>query len=150
MKETGVRSLGGEDLLEKEMATHSSILAQKIPWTEEPVRLYGPWGWTRLSDFTFTFHLEPSAYFEQGWTQLAYISICSVGEGIPVSFQGPREISALGTSEIRSQKDFIFPTPSIYHTSVSMTSPSPEWSLELSCLLSAVVLFLRGKLAKRG
>ena len=30
-----VQSLGGEDLLEKEMATHSSILAWKVPWTEE-------------------------------------------------------------------------------------------------------------------
>ena len=37
--ETQVRSLGGEDLLEKEMATHSSILAWKIPWTEEPCGL---------------------------------------------------------------------------------------------------------------
>ena len=36
MRETGVQSLGQEDLLEKEMATHSSILAWKIPWTEEP------------------------------------------------------------------------------------------------------------------
>ena len=36
MWETRVRSLGWEDLLEKEMATHSSILAWKIPWTEEP------------------------------------------------------------------------------------------------------------------
>ena len=40
MQETGVQSLGQEDLLEQEMATHSSILAWKIPWTEEPV---GPW-----------------------------------------------------------------------------------------------------------
>ena len=39
MRETWVRSLGGEDPLEKEMATHSSILAWKIPWTEEPARL---------------------------------------------------------------------------------------------------------------
>ena len=39
MQETGVQSLGQEDLLEKEMATHSSILAWKIPWTEEPGRL---------------------------------------------------------------------------------------------------------------
>ena len=39
IRETWVRSLGGEDLPEKEMATHSSILAQKIPWTEEPGRL---------------------------------------------------------------------------------------------------------------
>ena len=39
MKETRVRSLGGKDPLEKGMATHSSILAWKIPWTEEPSRL---------------------------------------------------------------------------------------------------------------
>ena len=37
--ETWVQSLGREDLLEKEMATHSSILAWNIPWTEEPGRL---------------------------------------------------------------------------------------------------------------
>ena len=36
MRETRVRSLGREDPLEKEMATHSSILAWRIPWTEEP------------------------------------------------------------------------------------------------------------------
>ena len=39
MRETWVQSLGWEDLLEKEMAAHSSILAWKIPWTEEPGRL---------------------------------------------------------------------------------------------------------------
>ena len=37
--ETGVRFLGREDPLEKEMATHSSTLAWKIPWMEEPGRL---------------------------------------------------------------------------------------------------------------
>ena len=36
MRETWVRSLGWDDPLEKEMATHSSILAWRIPWTEEP------------------------------------------------------------------------------------------------------------------
>ena len=36
-KETQVQSLGWEDPLEKEMASHSSILAWKIPWTEDPV-----------------------------------------------------------------------------------------------------------------
>ena len=61
MWETWVRSLGWEDPLEKEMATHSSILAWRIPWTEEP-------GWatvhgiaksqTRLSDFIFSFHFH--------------------------------------------------------------------------------------------
>ena len=55
MQETGVQSLGWKDLLEKEMATHSSILAWKIPWTEELDRLQC---WTRLGDFTFTFLLS--------------------------------------------------------------------------------------------
>ena len=36
MQETWIQSLGWEDLLEKEMATQSSVLAWKIPWTEEP------------------------------------------------------------------------------------------------------------------
>ena len=61
MRETRVRSLGREDPLEKEMATHSSTLAWRIPWREEP-------GWatvhgvaksqTQLSDFTLTFILR--------------------------------------------------------------------------------------------
>ena len=43
MRETQVRSQGWEDPLEKEMATNSSTLAWKIPWTEELVG-YSPWG----------------------------------------------------------------------------------------------------------
>ena len=39
MRETRVQSLGREDPLEKEMATHSTILTWIIPWTEEPGRL---------------------------------------------------------------------------------------------------------------
>ena len=39
MQETKVRSLGWEDTLEKEIVTHSSILAWRIPWAEEPGRL---------------------------------------------------------------------------------------------------------------
>ena len=39
LQETWVQSLGWEDPLEEEMATQSSILAQRIPWTEEPGRL---------------------------------------------------------------------------------------------------------------
>ena len=41
-QEMQVRSLSGEDPLEKEMAAHSSILAWEIPWAEEPG--YSPWG----------------------------------------------------------------------------------------------------------
>ena len=44
MPETQVQSLGQEDPLEEVMATHSRILACRIPWTEEPGGLYSPWG----------------------------------------------------------------------------------------------------------
>ena len=54
MWEIWVRSLGGEDPLEKEMATHSSILAWKIPWTEEPG---GPRG-HKESDTTEQLHFH--------------------------------------------------------------------------------------------
>ena len=47
--------LGGEDLLEKEMATHSSILAQKIPWMEEPGRLQSMGSQRVGHDWAFTF-----------------------------------------------------------------------------------------------
>ena len=43
VRETWVRSLGGEDPLEKGTATHSGILAWRIPWTESPAG-YSPWG----------------------------------------------------------------------------------------------------------
>ena len=56
MWETRVQSLGREDLLDKEMATHSSILAWKIPWTEEPVG-YSPWGRKEL-DTTEQLHFH--------------------------------------------------------------------------------------------
>ena len=44
MWETWVRSLGWEDPLEKGLATHPSVLAWRIPWTEEPGRLHNLWG----------------------------------------------------------------------------------------------------------
>ena len=54
MWDTGVRSLGREDPLEKEMATHSSTIAWKVPWTEEPGS-YSPWG-LKESDMTERVH----------------------------------------------------------------------------------------------
>ena len=51
MQETRVRSLGGEDPLEEETATHSSILACRIPWTEGPGGLQSV-GVTKESDTT--------------------------------------------------------------------------------------------------
>ena len=57
MQETWVRSLGQEDPLEDETAAHSSILAWRVPQTEEPGRpqTMGSQSRTRLSDYTFTF-----------------------------------------------------------------------------------------------
>ena len=52
-----VLPLGQEDLLEKEMTTQSSILACRIPWTEEPGGLYCPWG-CKESDTTKHTHKE--------------------------------------------------------------------------------------------
>ena len=56
-QETWVQSLGWEDLLEKEMATHSSILVWRIPWTEEPGRLQ-----PRGSDITEHTHTHKYAH----------------------------------------------------------------------------------------
>ena len=56
MRETRVQSLVWEDPLEKEMATHSSIFAWRIPWTEEPGRLQST-GWQRVGhDWASSFH----------------------------------------------------------------------------------------------
>ena len=48
MQEMQAQSLGREDPLEKGMATHSSILAWRIPWTEKPGGLYSLWGHKEL------------------------------------------------------------------------------------------------------
>ena len=61
VQETWVRSLDREDPLEEEMVTHSSILAWRIPWTEELGGLQSnrvTKSRTQLSDFTFTFTLS--------------------------------------------------------------------------------------------
>ena len=63
MPETWVGSLGLEDPLEEEMATHSSILAGKIPWTEEPGGLYSPCSHNEL---------------DIDWvTNIVYFSVCA-------------------------------------------------------------------------
>ena len=58
MWETGVRSLGRKDPLEKEMATRSSILAWKIPWTEEPGRLQSMGSWRVGHDWATSLSLS--------------------------------------------------------------------------------------------
>ena len=67
MQETQIRSLGREDPQEKEMATHSSILAWRIPWMEEPGSLQstGSQSRTRLSDFTHSMEKQTNRHREQ-------------------------------------------------------------------------------------
>ena len=72
MWETQVQSLGWDDLLEKEMATHSSILAWKIPWTEEPVG-YSPWGRKEL-DTTERFHFTFLVIFKKFFSCTSWAS----------------------------------------------------------------------------
>ena len=68
MQETWVQSLGQEDPLEKATATHSSTLAWKIPWTEEPGRLQamGSQTQTRLSNFTHALQADSLPAEPQG------------------------------------------------------------------------------------
>ena len=67
MQETRILSLGGEDLLEKEMSTHSTVLAWKIPWGEEPGMLHTVHGvtknWTRLKRLQDNSEEQARSYF---------------------------------------------------------------------------------------
>ena len=69
--------------LEKAMAPHSSSLAWRIPWTEEPGRLQSmrSQSWTRLSDFTFTFHFH--ALEKEMATHSSVLALRSPGTGEP-------------------------------------------------------------------
>ena len=83
MQETWVQSLGWEDPLEKEMAIHSSTIAWKIPWTEEPGRLQsmGPQRVTteRLHFTTYLGTPKFSAYLQMlcRLVELTTLSICN-------------------------------------------------------------------------
>ena len=74
MWETWVRSLGREDPVEREMATHSSILAWRIPWTEEfgGLQSTGRKGSDMTEQLHFHFHLKAEGSLVQSlWKQLS-------------------------------------------------------------------------------
>ena len=102
MQETRVQSLSWEDPLEKEMATHSSILAWRIPWTEEFGGLYGPWGHKELD---MTEWLRHSTVWNE-WDRLLLITESSgkVGWGWGVA----RNLWS-GSSHINSSSLLIVP-----------------------------------------
>ena len=94
MQETLVRSLGQEDPLEKRMATYSSILAWRIPWTEEPGRLQsmGLRSQTRLSQPTLPhFVSRKDPVFPSPWV---LISAVDMGSYLP-ALQPPALASPL-------------------------------------------------------
>ena len=93
MQDTWVRSLGWEDPLEKEMVTHFSILAWRIPWMEKPGRLtvHGvAKSRTWLNDFTFTFSpgnfLPPS----DRETSHLYSGVCLKLPMVSTNDRGPK------------------------------------------------------------
>ena len=83
MQETQVGSLGQEDPLEKEMATHSSILAWRIPWTEEPGRLQSMMSLRVGHDFTFTFTFHFHALEKEMATHSSILAWRIPGMGEP-------------------------------------------------------------------
>ena len=72
MQETWVWSLGREDPLEKVMATHSSTLAWKIPWTEEPGRPHSPLG-CKKSDTTERLHFQFPLLMFYSWQHISLL-----------------------------------------------------------------------------
>ena len=66
VQEIRVQSLGWEDLLEKGVATHSSILAWRIPWTEEPSRLLCPLGFPDKNTGVGCYSLLQGIFLTQG------------------------------------------------------------------------------------
>ena len=91
MQETWVQSLGQEDPMEKEMATHSSILAWEIPWTEEPGGLQstGLQSRTWLSDS----HTHPVTVFLEKWHEIPALRFDEQRsvQGKPGPFAGQQE-----------------------------------------------------------
>ena len=107
MQETWVQSPGRKDLLEKEMATHSSILAWKIPWTEDPGRLQSmgsqrvghDWA-TSLHVFLWpdsSFHFSTGKQSMSGYTTV-YLSIHHLKDMLVISRIWPFWVKLLQTS----------------------------------------------------
>ena len=114
MRETSVRSLGRKDLLEKEMATHSSTLAWKIPWTEEPGRLQfmgSQKSQTQLSDFTslhFTSCLHRAA---RRTVQMYHLEWITPNPPNFLLLQSKRQISSMKLKASQSYSNLLFSIP---------------------------------------
>ena len=113
MQETQVRSVGWEDPLEKEMAAHSSILAWKIPWMEEPGRLLSVGSQRVGHDWVTSFHFTSPIPGFLGFPcgSAGKESACNVGDlgSIPELGRGPGEGKGylLHYSGLENSKDCI-------------------------------------------
>jgi len=74
-----VRSWGQEDLLEEGMATYSSILAWRIPWTQRSLVGYSPWDWKEWNMTEWTEHtcMQGSGKKGKEWGPLLFLTVCS-------------------------------------------------------------------------
>ena len=88
MRETWVRSLGREDPLEKEIATHSSVLVWRIPWMEEPGELQSTGH--KESDMTERLHFHFSSFNLSVW--FTSVQFSSVAQSCP-TFCNPMNLS---------------------------------------------------------
>ena len=89
MQETQVQSLGQEDTLEKGMATHSSILAQRIPWTEEPDGLRHDWA--TVTFFLHDYKTENLQRKARGSVTKGRVVVSSSGEGKACGLKGAQK-----------------------------------------------------------
>ena len=119
MRETWVRFLGQEDPLEKEMAIHSSTLAWKIPWMEEPDRLQSMGSQRVRHDFTFTFPPikmlldPPRTHHHRCLLKDLILSQVSSFFSLFVPFYEAKDADSLS----HCNKTFLLMAPSSYHPS---------------------------------
>ena len=127
MRKTRIRFLGRESALEKEMAIHSSTLAWKIPWREEPDRLQsmGSQSRTRLTDFT-SLHFSSVARLCQTHCEPMNHST----PGLPVHHQHPE----FTQTHIHRVSDAIQPSHPRSSPSPPVPNPSQHQSFPMSQL----------------
>ena len=113
MQETGVRSLGWEDPLEKEMAAHSSTLAWKFPWREEPGRLQSMGSQRVGHEWATSLSLENCKLFM--WHFIPHVIVLVVDSSITLL---PQAFKLAGIS-------FLLPVPSL-DVGMSQTQSRPE------------------------
>ena len=132
MRETWVQSLGWEDLLEKEMATHSSILAWKIPWMEEPVgsqRVGHDWVTSPL------YELIHKQKFQTKTKSYTYVLVSQLCAPLCLALCNPKDCIATQAplsvefSRQKYQTELPFPTLDLPDSRIEPTSPeSPALS----------------------